>query len=129
MIESRGTPISVKTLTIPTMDRKREPAKKILAKGKAIKKLIIEMIQAMENPIISANPTMKNIGFQTFPSTERTREIAKPSNEIPFLRAFLTLLPRLDLDPVSPVLFFLMKNRIRYRSFPFSQKRNQFPLR
>lgn len=76
IMDSRGTPIKVSTFTIPTKERNWEPAKKQLAKGKATKKLIIEIIQAMDNPIISANPTMKNMGFQIFVKTESTREIA-----------------------------------------------------
>ena len=81
--------------------------------GKARKKLIIAIIQPMENAIISANPTIKIMGFQIFRRVVKTVEsaltrveTALPSSDIPFLMAFRGALPSF---PDPPFLFFLKR--------------------
>ena len=86
------------------------------ANGRVKKKLIIAIIQPMENAIISTNPTINIMGFQIFRRVVKIVEIAftivetsRPRSEIPFLMAFRGALPSL---PDSPVLFFLKRTRL-----------------
>ena len=95
-----GTPKKTNILVSARADIADEPLKKYPAKGMAQKKLIIDIIQRMDNIIISAKPIRKMIGFPTRRKKPTNAEKILPKKDIPFLTA-------VRKNPVPPTLFFL----------------------